>query len=189
MLDEVWSIKFAIHLFAEDVLQSIHPLFDCWSGTCEVPILCYSCNPAFYDLFDYQEWGTKCWISDPKCAILPSIILLIAKNKARNAKSGLAILFLCSFSYILLNFSAFPISFLPIASSIYKHNFLFYFLYIILPVDTTKSIPYFSFLPFLNPFLHSCYKEMDTLGYYYTDYFWVLPHRLLLGTTTDLVFC
>src|SRR6266536_3483089 len=30
---------------------------------------------------------------------------------------------------------------------------------------------------------------MITLGYYCIDYFWVLSHRLLLGTTTDLVFC
>ena len=50
-----------------------------------------------------------------------------------------AILLSYLFSCILLNLSAFSISFLPISGSIQKHNFLFYF-YIILPLDTTKFI-------------------------------------------------
>ena len=50
----------------------------------------------------------------PRCAILPSITLLIAEDEARSAESGLAILFSCSFSHIFLNLSAFPTSFLPI---------------------------------------------------------------------------
>ena len=85
-----------------------------------------------------------------RCAILPFITLLIAEDEARNAESGLVILFSCSFSHIFLNLSAFPFSFLPISGSIYKHNFLFSFLYIILPWRSTKSMLYFGFLePFL----------------------------------------
>ena len=81
--DEARSAEFAIHLFAKDVPQSIHSLFDCRWGT----MLCHSCNPAFRDPFDFAEdearsaelvtqmrnpafyipiwlpgWGTKCRI-------------------------------------------------------------------------------------------------------------------------------
>src|SRR5947208_15860240 len=76
------------------------------------------------------------------CAILaiPSMTILIAEDEARSAELVLAIRLSYLFSCILLNLSAFPISFLPIGGSIQKHNFLFYF-YIILPLDTTKFIP------------------------------------------------
>ena len=49
--DEAQSAEFAIYLFAEDVPQSIHSLFDCQVRH-EVPMLCHSCNPAFRDPFD-----------------------------------------------------------------------------------------------------------------------------------------
>ena len=72
-------------------------------------------------------------------AILPFVTLLIAKDETLSAKLVQAILLSYLFSCILLNLSAFSISFLPIGSSIQKYNFLFYF-YIILPLDTTKFI-------------------------------------------------
>ena len=110
--DEARSAEFAIHLFAKDVPQSIHSLFDC-------------------------RWGTKC-----RCcailAILPFVTLLIAEDEARSAELVQAILLSYLFLCILLNLSAFLISFLPISSRTQKHNFLFSFLYIILPLGTTK---------------------------------------------------
>ena len=76
-------------------------------------------------------------------AILPFMTLLIAEDEARSAKLVQAILLSYLFSCILLNLSAFPISFLLIAGSIYKHNFLFSFLYIILTLRPTKIVLYF----------------------------------------------
>ena len=64
-------------------------------------VLCYSCNPAFYSLFDCRGWGTKCWISSEFTAFIP---------------------FFRVFSWIFLPFRS---SFLPIVSSTLKHNFLF----------------------------------------------------------------
>jgi hypothetical protein len=97
------------------------------------------CNPFTHFLIAGQAHA-KC-----RCcailAILPFVTLLIAEDEARSAELVQAILLSYLFSCIFLNLSAFPFSFLPIAGSIYKHNFLFSFLYIILPVDTTKSIP------------------------------------------------
>ena len=118
LLDEARSAEFAIHLFAEDVLQSIHSLFDCqWGTKCQ--ICARSCNSTLYNLFDCQV------------------------RHMRSVKLVQAILLSYLFSCILLNLSAFPISFLPIGSRTQKHNFLFSFLYIILPLGTTKFIPYF----------------------------------------------
>src|SRR6266496_3316113 len=77
-------------------------------------------------------------------AILPFVTLLIAEDEARSAKLVQAILLSYLFSCILLNLSAFPISFPPISGSIPSCNFLFSFLYIILTWDTTKFILYFS---------------------------------------------
>ena len=98
--DEARSAEFAIHLFAKDVLQSIHSLFDC-------------------------RWGTKCWC----CAIfaIPSMTILIAEDEAQSAELVQAILLSYFFSCILLNLSAFPTSFLPIGGSIPSYNFLFSF--------------------------------------------------------------
>jgi len=73
LLDEARSAEFAIHLFAEDVLQSIHSLFDCQVRH-EVPMLCYSCNPAFRDPFDCWGWGTKCRISSGYIAFIPFFV-------------------------------------------------------------------------------------------------------------------
>src|SRR6266498_1455497 len=69
---------------------------------------------------------------------------LIAEDEAQSAKLVQAMLLSYLFSYILLNLSAFLISFLPISGSILSCNFLFSFLYIILTWDTTKFILYFS---------------------------------------------
>ena len=77
-------------------------------------------------------------------AILPFVTLLIAKDETLSAKLVQAILLSYLFSCILLNLSAFSISFLPISSRTQKHNFLFSFLYIILLLSTTKFIPLFS---------------------------------------------
>ena len=97
---EAQSAEYAIHLFVKDVLQSILSLFVCRSGTCEVPVLCHSCNPA-HDPFDCWGWGTKCRISSGYIAFIPFFVYL----------------------------STFPISFLPIGGSIPKHNFLFLSIY------------------------------------------------------------
>ena len=63
-------------------------------------------------------------------------------DEARSAKLVQAILISYLFSCILLNFSAFLISFLPIGSRTQKHNFLFSFLYIILPLGTQWNLIY-----------------------------------------------
>jgi len=69
------------------------------------------------------------------------VILLIAEDEARSAELVQAILLSYLFLCILLNLSAFPISFLPISGSTPKHNFLFSF-YILF---------YFGVLPNLYP--------------------------------------
>jgi hypothetical protein len=97
------------------------------------------CNPFTYFLIA-GEAHAKCQY----CAILaipPFVTLLIAEDEAQSAELVQAILLSYLFSYIFLNLSAFPISFLPIGGSTLKHNFLFSFLYIILLWCTTKSIP------------------------------------------------
>ena len=53
-------------------------------------------------------------------AILPFVILLIAEDEARSAELVQAILLSYLFSCILLNLSAFLISFLPIGGSIHR---------------------------------------------------------------------
>src|SRR5581483_7759179 len=120
----------------------------------------------------------------------------------------LFILFSYFFSYILLNLSAFPTSFLPIGGSTPKHNFLFssyiLFYFGILPnlylifcpyIPRTLSyivttLGYFRILPH-RPLWST--TTSITLGYYHIDHFGVLPYRLLsfglaLGTTTNPVF-
>ena len=77
-------------------------------------------------------------------AILPFVTLLIAEDEARSAELVQAILFILFsyfFSYILLNLSAFPTSFLPIGGSTPKHNFLF----------SSYILFYFGVLPNLYP--------------------------------------
>src|SRR6266496_3929060 len=108
--------------------------------------------------------------------------ILIAKDEARSAELVQAILLSYLFSCILLNLSAFPISFLPIGSRTQKHNFLFSFLYIILPLGTTKFIPQFLPKPSYNSFLYGFYTGIlwgtttsIIFRYYYIDYFWILP--------------
>jgi hypothetical protein len=138
-------------------------------------MLYHSCNSAFYDPFDCQRWNMKCQIG----AILPFITLLITKDEVWSAELVLAILFLCSFSHIFLNLSAFLTSFLPIGSNTPKHNFLFSFLYIF----------YFGILPNLYLIFQSClprtlFHIVTTLGY-----FRILLHRLLLSITSNPVFC
>ena len=58
-------------------------------------------------------------------AILPFVTLLIAEDEARSAELVQAILLSYPFSCILLNLSAFPISFLPIGGRPLKWNFSF----------------------------------------------------------------
>src|SRR5436305_8520384 len=114
----------------------------------------------------------------PRCAILPSITLLIAEDEARSAESGLAILFSCSFSHIFLNLSAFLIFFLPIGGSTLKHNFLF----------LSYILFYFGVLPNLYLIFRSCIPR--TLSHIVTTlgYFRILLHQLLLGTTSSFTF-
>src|SRR2546423_12348094 len=78
------------------------------------------------------------------CAILaiPSMTILIAEDEARSAELVQAILLSYLFSCILLNLSAFLISFLPIGGSIQKKKFFFFF-FIILSFDNTKFLTYF----------------------------------------------
>jgi len=61
--DEAQSAEFAIHLFAEDISQSIPSLFDCqgWGTKCR--ICAHSCNPASCMSFLIAEWGT-CGVSN-----------------------------------------------------------------------------------------------------------------------------
>ena len=96
------------------------------------------CNPFTHFLIA-GEAHVKC-----QCcailAILPFMTYLIAGDEARSAELVQTILLSYLFSCILLNLSAFPISFLPISGRTQKHNFLFSFLYIILPLGTTKFI-------------------------------------------------
>src|SRR5688500_8693399 len=79
-------------------------------------------------------------------AILPFVTLLIAKDEARSAELVQAILLSYLFSYIFLNLSAFPISFLAITNSI---SITFYFLSYILF--------YLWILPNLYPSFHFCF--------------------------------
>jgi hypothetical protein len=46
------SAEFAIHLFAEDVLQSIHSLFDCRVEAQSAELVAQMLNPTFCDPFD-----------------------------------------------------------------------------------------------------------------------------------------
>ena len=172
--DEARSAEFAIHLFAKDVPQSIHSLFDC-------------------------RWGTKC-----RCcailAILPFVTLLIAEDEAQSAELVQAILLSYLFSCILLNLYAFPISFLPIGGSTPKHNFLFssyilfYFgvlpnLYLIfcpyIPRTLSRivtTLGYFRILPH-RPLWST--TTSITLGYYHIVYFlltWYCWVRILSTT-------
>src|SRR5881396_2413122 len=64
------------------------------------------------------------------CAILAilSMTILIVENEARSAELVQAILLSYLFSCILLNLSAFPISFLPIGGRPLEYNFFFLFL-------------------------------------------------------------
>ena len=82
-------------------------------------VLCHSCNPAFYSLFDCRGWGSKCWIGSEFTAFIPF------------------------FSCILLRLFTFLTSFLSIISKTQNYNFLFSLLYIILPLYPTKSMLYF----------------------------------------------
>src|SRR5881396_1450671 len=61
-------------------------------------------------------------------AILPFVTLLITEDEARSAELVQAILLSYLFSCILLNLSAFPISFLPIGGRPLEYNFFFLFL-------------------------------------------------------------
>src|SRR6266542_4433410 len=97
----------------------------------------------------------------------------------RSAESGLAILFSCSFSYIFLNLSAFLTFFLPIGGSTPKHNFLF----------LSYILFYFGVLPNLYLIFRSCIPRTLSRIVTTPGYFRILLHRLLLGTTTDPVFC
>src|SRR5205814_6555008 len=107
-------------------LQSIHLLKMC-------------CNPFTHFLIASQAHA-KCWCC-AILAILPFVTLLIAEDEARSAELVQAILLSYLFLCILLNLSAFLISFLPISGSTPKHNFLFSF-YILF---------YFGVLPNLYP--------------------------------------
>ena len=84
--DEARSAKFAIYLFAEDVLQSIHPLFDCWvrhmRSAVVMPFL-QSCLSWPFWLPRMRHEVPNWW---PRCAILPSITLLIAEDEAWSAE-------------------------------------------------------------------------------------------------------
>ena len=115
--------------------------------------------------------------------------ILIAENEVRSAELIQAILLSYLFSCILLNLSAFLISFLPIGGSIQKHNFLFYF-YIILPWILPNLYPSFRLslprilshivttLGYFGVLLHRLFLGiiiLITFGYYHIDYFWVLP--------------
>ena len=91
--------------------------------------------------------------------------LLIAEDEARSAELVQAILLSYLFSCILLNLSAFPISFLPIGSRPLEYNFFFLFLILAYQIYTLVFAQ--AFLEFfLVWFLH-----WDTLRYYYIDYF------------------
>ena len=111
-------------------------------------------------------------------AILPFVTLLIAEDEARSAKLVQAILLSYLFSCILLNLSAFPISFLPIGGSTPKHNFLFSF-YILFYFGVLPNL-YPSFRPSLPRILS---RMVSTLGY-----FGVLLHRLFLGIIILITF-
>ena len=100
-------------------------------------------------------------------AILPFVTLLIAEDEARSAELVQAILLSYLFLCILLNLSAFPISFLPIGSSTPKHIFLFSF-YILFYFGVLPNL-YPSFRPSLPRILS---RMVATLGY-----FRVLPTR------------
>ena len=103
--DEAQSAEFAIHLFSEDISQSIPSLFDC------------------------QGWGTKCRICAHSCNPASCMSFLIAEDEARSVELVQAISLSYLFSCIHLNLSAFPTSFLPIGGSIPKHNFYFFPIY------------------------------------------------------------
>src|SRR6266496_1347063 len=113
-----------------------------------------------------------------RCAILPSITLLIAEDEARSAESGLAILFSCSFSHIFLNLFAFLIFFLPISNSTLKHNFLF----------LSYILFYFGVLLNLYLIFRSCISRTFSRIVTTPEYFRILLHRLLLSTTTSITF-
>src|SRR2546423_7899002 len=104
--------------------------------------------------------------------------ILIAEDEARSAELVQAILLSYLFSCILLNLSAFPISFLPIGSSTPKHNSLFSS-YILFYFGVLPNL-YPSFCPSLPRFLS---RMVSTLGY-----FGVLLHRLFLGIIILITF-
>ena len=97
LLNEIQNAKFAIHLFAKNMLQSIHSLFNCWG------------------------WGIKCRVGDPDVQSRPWLFWL--PRMRHEVPNWFRIYsFHILFSYILLSFFAFLSSFLPIADSIQKHN-------------------------------------------------------------------
>src|SRR6266498_4700793 len=85
----------------------------------------------------------------------------------RSAKLVLAILLL--FLCILLNLSAFLISFLPISGSIPKHNFLF----------SSYILFYFGILSNLYLIFRSCIPRTLSCIVTTSEYFRILPHRSL----------
>src|ERR1044071_9730516 len=101
----------------------------------------------------------------------------------------LFILFSYFFSYILLNLSAFPTSFLPIGDSTPKHNFLFSFyilfyfgvlpnlypsFYLSLPRILSRMVAILGYFRVLLYRLFLSIIILITFGYYHIDYFWVL---------------
>ena len=88
-----------------------------------------------------------------------------------------AILLSYLFSCILLNLSAFPVSFLPIGGSTPKHNFLF----------LSYILFYFGVLPNLYPSFCPCASQALSRIVTTPEYFGILLHRLFLGITLPWV--
>src|SRR5207244_13211851 len=93
-------------------------------------------------------------------------MLIFLPNEAQSAELVQAILLSYLFSCILLNLSAFPISFLPIGGSIQKHNFFFYF-FIIFLFFFIYFIFLFFFLLFYISFLFSFFFVFIFFFFFY----------------------
>ena len=173
-------------------------------------MLCHSCNPAFCDPFDCWGWGTKCWISSGYIAFIPFFRVFSWNFLPFRSLFCLSVVLrqskiFLSFSYILFYLDVVPnlcyIAFIPFfrvfswdflpsqslfcLSAVVHQSVTSYFL----PIYYSPLVYYQIYtLIFAQAFLELFLVWLLFWGIPMYDYFGLLLHRLLLGTTISITF-